>query len=139
MAIIYLPLTISTSAYSTGDVIGGEIAIPATNPGLLTAITVYDADGEGVQLDFFFFGDDLVGTYTDNAAFAVDASDMPKLIGVCSIATTDYLAAGSDKAGTVTPVNVPVKSGGTWLVIVIRSTTTYTATTDLRLTLSVLE
>lgn len=139
MASLYIPLTIDTGAYSTGDVIGGKIAIPATNPGLMTALTVYDADGEGVQLDFFFFGADLTGTYTDNGAFAIADADQPKLLGVCSLLSGQYLAAGSDKAGTVTPVNIPIKSGGTWLVIVIRSTTTFTATTDLRLTIGIVE
>jgi hypothetical protein len=139
MAVQYIPLTISISAYSTGDVVGGKILIGASNPGLLTSLALYDADGEGVQLDFFFFDGTLTGTYTDNAAFAVDAADMPKFLGNASILVAEYIAAGSDKTATKAPLNIPIKSGGVTLIIVIRSTTTYTATTDLRLTVGIVE
>lgn len=139
MAIIKNTPTISTSAYSDGDVIGGAIELDGFNAGLLTVISVYDADGEGVQLDFFLFRGALTGTYTDNAAFAPDAGDIDQFIGVTSIETGDYLAAGSDKAGSKEPVNIMLPSAVVSVVMVIRSATTFTATNDLRLTFHILE
>lgn len=141
MAIITIPLTIDTAAYSTGDVVGGEIVIPATNSGLILSVSVFDDDNEGVQLDLFFFDGDLTGTsgYTNNAAFAINAADKSKLIGVVSIATTDYFAVGSDKMAMKTPVNIPIGASGGRLIVVIRSTTTFTATTDLILKIGILE
>lgn len=139
MAIIYKTLTIDTTAFGTGDVVGGAITVSGFNPGLLTAITVYDADGEGVQLDFFIFGDALAGTYTNNAAFSVNSADESKILGVASLPAANYLAAGSDKIGTIAPVNIMVKGDAFYCVPVIRSTTTFTATTDLRLVFHIME
>lgn len=131
--------TISTSAYSTGDVVGGILTIKKalSRECLLTHISVFDDDGEGVQLDFFFFNAALTGTYTDNAAFAIDAADKSKWIGCTSVLAADYLAAGSDKVITKSPINLDINFGANgdrnlYAVCVIRSTTTYTATTDLR-------
>lgn len=141
MAVQHITPTIDTAAYSTGDVVGGKILIGESNPGLLTSIAIFDDDNEGVQLDFFFFDGTLTGTsgYTDNAAFAVNAADKGKFLGVKSIVAAEYFVMGSDKGGLITPINIPIKSGGVTLIIVIRSTTTFTAATDLKLTIGILE
>lgn len=138
MPVIKVTPTISTSAYSSGDVVGGKMTIEGANGlrGLLTHISVYDADGEGVQLDFFFFDADLEGTYTDNDAFAIAADDISKWIGVVSIATSDYYAAGSDKVATIRP-HLVIERGSNgeenlYAICVIRSATTYTAVSDLK-------
>jgi hypothetical protein len=137
--------TISTGAYGTGDVIGGKLTISKalSQSGMLNHISVYDDDGEGVQLDFFFFAEDLTGTYTDNAAFTIAAADIPKWIGVASVATGDYFAANADKVATKTPIDIVLNSGiegneDLFCVCVIRSTTTFTATTDLRFDFGIL-
>ncbi len=139
MPVISITPTISTSAYATGDVVGGKLTLEGVlmSRALLTHLAVFDDDGEGVQLDFFLFNADLEGTYTDNAAFAINASDKAKWIGQIVIETGDYLSAGADKTGLKTPINLPLERGANgnedlFAVCVIRSSTTFTATTDLR-------
>lgn len=138
MAIIKDTPTISTSAYATGDVIGGKVEISGFNASSLVTLSVYDADGEGVQLDFFFFDGTLSGTYTDNGAFSIASADIDKWFGVVSVATTDYIAAGSDKVASKRSVNFKLPSDIVTVITVIRSTTTFTATTDLRYSFHIL-
>jgi hypothetical protein len=136
---------ISTSAYTTGDVIGGKMVFvgAASRNGVILDVTVWDDDGEKDQLDLFFFSGTLTGTYTDNEAFAVNAADKSKLFGVISIAASDYIDAGSDAVAhkTQTPLTIRPNNTGTsdiTMIAVIRATTTYTATTDLRFEFGVL-
>lgn len=133
------PTISAGAAYADGDVIGGKMTILRAlgQAGMLNHLSVYDADGEGVQLDFFFFSSDLSGTYTDNAAFTIDAADISKWIGVVSVATGDYFAANADTVATVSPIDLVLNSGiegneDLFCVCVIRSITTFTAITDLR-------
>lgn len=139
MAIIPKTPTISTSAYATGDVIGGKVEISGFNANTLMTLSVYDDDGEGVQLDFFFFNGTLSGTYTDNAAFSIAAADKDKWFGVVSIATSDYIAAGSDKVASKRSANLKIPSDIVTVITVIRSTTTFTTTSDLLYKFHILE
>lgn len=145
MAVFPITPTISTSAYSTGDVIGGVMILrgAATRNGAIISVSVWDDDGEKDQLDLFFFSGTLAGTYTDNGAFAIDAADKSKIFGVISIATTDYFDAGSDAVATKTPVPLIIRPNNTGnsdisVVAVIRATTTYTTTSDLRFEFGIL-
>lgn len=139
MPVVSVTPTISTGAYASGDVIGGIMTVEGAlgMRGLLVHIGVFDADGEGVQLDFFLFKAALTGTYTDNAAFAIDAADQDNWIGVTSIYASDYVAAGADKVATKEPINIVLERGANGVtaldvVCVIRSATTFTTTSDLR-------
>ena len=146
MAVYSVTPTISAaSAYADGDIIGGKLTIQfaLSTTGLLTHIVVYDDDGKGAQLDFFFFNSDLSGTYTDNAAFAIDAADKSKYIGYATVSTTDYIDAGADKVGQKTPINLSLDWGlqeneDLFVVTVIRSIQTFTAIDDLRFDFGVL-
>ena len=145
MAVYQITPVISTSAYSTGDVIGDKMVLKgaAARNGLITNLTIWDADGEKDQLDFFLFSGTLTGTYTDNAAFAVDAADSSKLFGVISVAASDYVDAGSDAVATKRDIATSIRpnNSGTsdiTVIAVIRATTTYTSTSDLRFEFGVL-
>lgn len=137
--------TISTGAYADGDVIGGElsIAVDIGIAGFLNYITILDKDGESAPIDFFFFATNLDGTYTDNAAFALDSADEDKLLFVLTVVAADYVAVGADSLATVSP-SIPLGlspsvAGDNDLVAVgvIRAIHTFTATTDLQLTFGV--
>lgn len=135
---------ISTSAYASGDVVGtaGYYRVDGTNnqKGLITQVNVVDSDGESAPLDFFFFNAAPEGTYTDNAAFALAAADLDKRLGYKSVVASDYAAMGADSMATASPVNIilpPCES--LYIIVVIRDAHTFTATSDLRFDIGILE
>lgn len=134
--LIIIPVA-DTSAYVSGDVIDGPqtlVGIGASHR-LLTDIVIVDQDGEKAAIDFFFFNALPTGTYTDNAAFAVDSADYAKLIGVVSVVAGDYVDAGSDAIAQKTPINLeinPTADDNLYFIPVVRGTPTYAAATDLR-------
>lgn len=95
-----LPIS-ATPDYSSGDNIGGQIAInmngSVTIGGILKQIAMVDAAGLGPQLTILFFNKALTGTFTDNAAIAPDATDDSHFLGKVEIATTDWVTVASKK------------------------------------------
>lgn len=136
--------TLDTSLYATGDnldtilVLKGALAAE----GLLVSIEVYDADNEGIQIDFMFFDSAPTGTYTKNSAAAIDAADISKVIGHASVLSTEYITIGTDKKGrTTAPPNIllPAKTTGDLHVLAIaRGGPTFAAATDLTFKFGVL-
>lgn len=146
-------LTTSAPAYSTGDVIGSVMTISgsATQEGLgeadlssiLQSLVVLDPTGQSAALDIFFFNAPLTGTYTDNIAFSPSSADMKNCIGTVSVATGDYITAGSQSVaagknqanlGHVIKQSPPtVKQKNTiYAIAVSRGTPTYTNNLQIR-------
>ena len=129
---------ITGGAYLAGDILGGDFSIPGAlnNRGLFTHISIFDDAGIKAQIDFFIFDAPLTGTYTDNAAFAIDAADKVNCRGVISVLASDYADAGSDAMATTSDLpNLMLNrtsDGGLYVVPVLPSAATYVATTDLR-------
>lgn len=135
---------ITGGAYSAGDILGGDFSITGAlnERGLVTHISVFDDAKIKAQIDFFIFDAALTGTYTDNAAFAIDAADKANCRGVISVLASDYADAGADAMATSNPVNLYLNrvSGGTlYIVPVLPSAATYVATSDLRFEFGLLE
>ena len=96
--------TINTVPYSIGDVLG--IANPYTlsvnlaphNGIILQSLIVRDKANQKFGIDFLFFSALPTGTYTNNAAFAIDAADKAKIIGQRRVLSTDYVTLNSSFA-----------------------------------------
>lgn len=129
--------TVDTSIYASGDVIDGILTLTGIGAShrFLNHIVIVDQDGEKVQIDFFFFNALPTGTYTDNAAFAIDSADYSKLIGSESVFTSDYVDAGSDAIAKHEPINLeinPTADDNLYVIPVVRAAPTFAAATDLR-------
>lgn len=136
--------TITAGAYSAGDILGGDFTLPGAldNRALFAHVSVFDDAGVKARIDFFIFDAALSGTYTDNAAFAIDAADKANLRGVISVLASDYIDAGSDAVATIDPKRLllnRVSGGNLGIVPVLPSVATYSATDDLRFEFGLLE
>ena len=137
MTTISITPVADTSIYASGDVIDGILTLTGIGArhSFLTDIVIVDQDNEQVQIDFFFFKALPTGTYTDNAAFAVDSADYSKLIGVVEVTAGLYVDAGSDAIAQKSPINLeinPTADDNLYVIPVVRGAPTYAAATDLR-------
>jgi hypothetical protein len=144
-------ITMSTTAYAANDIIGGEVVllnafrsgIGAKTTGVAQSLTVLDLEDRKPALNVLVFNANPVGTYTDNAAFSLNASDYNKVLGVISVATADYRDLGT--VSVATPAFQPFCVWGNgisdlYVVIVLTGTppAAWTATSSLRLTFGIL-
>ena len=139
-AIIRPTVTISTTLYAAGDVVGGKItltnAMRITNgTGVLQSLTVVDTDDEKAPLTFIIFGADITSP-ADNAAWTWNSADFSKVLGIVRVASTDYVSVGGESVATITGIGLPVVATGStahlYAVAVTTGTPTYGATTDFR-------
>ena len=137
MPTISITPTVDTNIYASGDVIDGIqtlIGIGASHR-FLTHIVIVDKDGEKAPITFHFFNALPTGTYTDNAALAIDSADYSKWIGSVEVLASDYLDVGSDAIAQKEPINLeinPTANDNLYVIPENGGTPTYAAATDLR-------
>lgn len=127
--------TISTSAYATGDAVGGLLTFAsavesAASAATLDSVTIIDKDQELATFDLVLF-DQTFTAASDNAVFAPSDADLANCIGVVRV--SDYANFSTNSVATRTNVGLGIKLTGTSLFgqLVVRGTPTYTATSDL--------
>lgn len=130
--------TITAGAYSANDAVGAVITLEdaALAGSAIHSVVLWDNGNVGAQMDIFFFNAEPANPISDNGAFSIHANDITKLIGSIPIATSDYVAAGSDKIATVRNIGfgfAPTLDGNLYAQMVTRGTPTYGSTSDLRL------
>lgn len=135
-------IEVSLAAYTDGDVIGGPIELGAAmrhtgSSGVLQTLVMTDQAEQDAGIEVFLFDDEPDGTYTDAAAFTLDAADLPKLLGTITVAAANWASFGGVARVKVDGIGLPVKAakGGTslWAILVASgSTPDYAATDDLR-------
>jgi hypothetical protein len=148
---IQITPTISTSAYASGDVIGGSSASIALSnaarvsggSGLVQSILVLDkTQAQRAAMDILFF-DRSVTAAADNAAVATSDADMAYCLGVVPIGPYNTAWPGTplNSISTLINVGLPFVLNGTDLhiVIVCRGTPTYGTTSDLTFTFTILQ
>ncbi len=151
MHIISVTPTISTTAYATGQALGGKLTFNGNNEsGWLMSLVVIDQAGIGPNMDLVLFAQDFTPT-ADQTAFAVQAADKPKLLSTISVTSWVTLGTGT-KTATVGNVWLPYTIGNTATVVggpppntpfhiygqlVIRGAATYTANNQLIVKLGV--
>lgn len=121
----------AAAAYGNGDVIGSVKTIGGgsglLNPHvILNGVIVKDTSGQTAQLDIVFFNEAPTGTYTDNAAAAIAAADVARIIGIVSVVTADWKAIGSQSFAPKSDLNIAL-AGASHVLFISRGTPTYTA------------
>lgn len=135
--------TIDDDAYSANDVVGGLLTFNVTSSsgcGIINALRIADDDDEKAALTLYLFND-VPTTIADDAAFAPAIADLKKLIAKIEIAADDYTTVNSNAYALIQDLNEVYKAAGTgnlYGYLVCTATPTYTAATNLTLTLSVL-
>lgn len=132
--------TISTTAYTSGDVVGGLQTISnaariSGGSGTVSSILVMDkTQAQRAAMDILFF-DRSVTVAADNAAVAMSDADMAFCLGVVSIGPYNTAWPGTPLNSISTLLNVGLRFvlNGTdlYAVAVVRGTPTYSSTSDL--------
>jgi hypothetical protein len=139
--------TITTSAYSANDIVGGLMTFNVGSPsncGILNWLKITDADNEGAVLDLYIFNA-APTTIANGDTAALLIADLDKLITKVEVAAADYEAVNSLKfvfkdetsEGMNRSYNADA-SGNLYMYAVCTATPTYAAATNLKFTLSVL-
>lgn len=137
--ISYTPTISASSAYSSGDAVGGKAtltsALGANNKGILRSIVVVDMAAQGAALTIQFFSADPSNTtFTDNGALDIHDTDAATAIGMVKIATTDYQAYADNTIACKSDLFLPLEGAAQTIYagIITTGTPTYAATDDLR-------
>lgn len=135
--------TISTSIYAAKDAIGGlmtfaNAASSSGGSGVIRSVTIEDNDQERADIDVVFFRATVAGTVTDNAPFDPTDGDLANFVGFVPFGSGFY-SDFNDNCAAFVATDLPYSLSGTDLfgVLVARSTPTYTATTDIVVTVHV--
>ena len=128
---------VDTNAYTAGDALGVFMIFTAIpEHGVIHAIQVIDRDKEDVNLDVVMFNAAIAGSAA-NAAFAPTDAELSTLVGSVLISTWKDFSTNS--MGIATAIGLPywAPSNRLWIQCVTRGTPTYTAATDVLLSLSI--
>ena len=139
--------TVSTSAYSTGDNVGGKITLTDVcranlGSGLIQSVVITSKSVQTATFDVIFFNADPSGsTFTDNGAQGVVDADLSKIIGVAQCTTVVALSAESIHQATSLALPFALSGGSTTLYacIVVRGTPTLASTSDIWIAVRVLQ
>lgn len=135
--------TISASAiYAAKDAVGGLLTFAnaarvSAGSGTVVGVQIMDKDQERADLDLLLF-DRTITAPTDNAAFDPSDTEIGYCTGTVRILAGDYADLNDNSVAHVS-CDVPFVLNGTSLfgALVVRSTPTYTATSDIVVTLTI--
>jgi hypothetical protein len=144
---VWQTLTVSTEAYSAGDVVGGLITIPLDVVrlmpcGFVDDVILLDADSVGASLSLYLFNS-APTTIADQAAFAPVIADLQRMIGDTGITLGTYTTLNSlDRcrvklSSSDALFGGPDNDGNLYAYLVAGATPTYTTASALRLGLGV--
>ena len=130
---------IATGIYTTGDALGAKASFQNVgNKGKIVSANVVDADPESANLEIILFRSDISGT-PDHDPFAPSDDELKTYVGVVLVDT--WKAFSTNAVGSTPPTfeHVPYWSPGGVLYFqcVTRATPTYTAATDILVSISV--
>lgn len=141
--------TVDTSAYASGDVIGGKLtfsnALPwRTGTGFLVSVTISDKAAQASDLDLVLFESDPdSSTFTDQAAFDPADADLSKVLTVVNFGSSSRFAFNDNGVKHVASLAVPIKgrsSAGVvtlYGVLVSRGTPTFASSSDVTVKLGI--
>jgi len=129
---------VSGAAYATGDVLGDtspiavEVVRGKNGTGILQSLIIQDLSKQSIALDMVVFDSNPTATtFTDNSALDIADADLPKVIGVVSVASTDYAAFNDSSVATKTAISLLIQNYSTltqvWVCFVTRGAPTYVA------------
>lgn len=129
---------IGTAAYTAGDAVGELMELPISRetglPAFTVGITVIDLGAQEAALDVMFFDRSITDT-TDNDELDIADADLPYLLGIISVAATDYVSFKDNSAAYVEAVVGLRPNSGSSVYVKLKTegTPTYTSTSDLGL------
>lgn len=134
--------TVDTNAYTSGDLVGPKQTLTAAGAcstltsvgglcsGIIHSVTVTDLEKQSGDFDIIIFSSNPTGTtFTDNAAFDIADTDLPKVACVIQV-TTDVLFNDNGVAiaqGVNCVFDAKETDGTLYAAVVTRSTPTYSA------------
>jgi len=119
--------------------------VKASFSGLLRAAVIRDKDSEaGVLALTLFKANPTLSTFTDNSPIVIHDSDIAKIIGVVAFAAADYVAYSASSLATKLLTGLPIQLDEAGRDIygslhLISGTPTYTATSDISVSLGILQ
>ncbi len=128
--------------YASGEVIGGVMSFPAAmrgagKTGYIVDITIHSKAAITVPIDVWVFNTNPSnGTYTDNAAFALNTTDQLLSLGARQVST--WYSGGTPSTGSV-ECRIPVygnATDGLWGIMVARGAINLGSTTDITVRLT---
>lgn len=138
-------LTVGTSAYTAGDVVGGLLEFDisdASGGGIVNKIRLVDEDSQAEPYTLYIFNE-APTTIANDAAFAgsVTVADLRKLIAVVSIVAGDYVTLnGFDYVHKALSQPLIFNGNGKlWAYLVAVDTPDYTNTDTLWIGLDVIQ
>lgn len=141
-----LPVVTAASAYASGNTLGAIISILnatrlGAGSGVIQAITLNCKSVQSFNYDLLFLTSTPgSSTVTDKTALAINVLDFDKVIG--TVSSGSWVNLGTPSVSQYTSINLPfnLPSGTTlYCILVARGTPTFTATTDLSLTVRILQ
>ena len=132
--------------YAAGDALGGRLDLTSAvrvsgGTGIIQGITIIDLDQERAEIDIVFFNQAFTAT-ADNAAFDPSDADLANCIGFVKVLSSDYANFNDNAVATLNGIGMPFKCEGSttlYAQMVVRGTPTYTATTDIKVLIRVLQ
>jgi hypothetical protein len=138
----------ASSAYSSGDVLGGALELPAAvrhagASAILNTLLVTDVEEQDAAIELLIFDREPTQTYTDHEACPELDEDIAFLIAKVTIANGDYVSVGGLAINDISGLGRPLKAAkgvsSLWVVPVLGGTPTYGATTDVRMLFAFLQ
>lgn len=141
----FTPTITASSAYTAGYEVGGLLtfsnALSSAGTGILQSITIKikSQHSEGFKL-YLFKANPSSSTWTDKTAPSINAADLPSLVGMYPLTVSDN-GLGSMSIYNLDGIGKVLNPGATTLygVLVTTSTPTFSSTTDLTVSIGVLQ
>lgn len=136
---IEVDLTISTSAYSAGDVVGGLITLDVESlggGGIIRRVMLIDDDDEKAAMKLHLF-DSEPTTIANDAAYAPAIGDLQAQIGTVEISASDYTTYNGNALAIKDGLAIEFSATTLYAYLVCDATPTYTAAGDLTLRVTV--
>ena len=139
--------TVTAGAYTAGQVVGGKISLATAarvnnGSGVIQNVLVTVSTALSAPFDVFFFDTNPTNsTFTDNAALALNAADLPYLCGVAHC--NDQVSGGTPQIFQAVNLAIPFKLGAAattlYAVIVMRGGETLASTSAIGLSVIILQ
>jgi hypothetical protein len=137
-AMVTPTITVSTTTYAIGDVVGGKITFTdamriVSGSGVLQDLFLFCRDGELLTGTLLVFNADPTASIADNAAWAWTAGDDTKCIAKIKVVAGDWDVYGSDSIAHLKNLGIIVKANGVdnlYGYFITSGTPTFAATND---------
>lgn len=133
---------ITAGLYAAGQCLGSLLEFSVNDIPkeelVLLGLQLSDATLQKSAIDVLIFDTEPVNTaFTDNAALAMNAADLPGHVDTVALATASYEAFSANGVVAARNLRIPILSATTkfWVALVCRGTPTYTAVNNLALKL----